>query len=37
MVLIVHWQHINFYGEYDFTGIETKKENLNLIRENYWF
>ncbi|MDD2974807.1 MAG: hypothetical protein PHZ10_06850 [Aliarcobacter cryaerophilus] len=27
---IVHWQHINFYGEYDFTGIETNKREFEF-------
>ena len=30
---IVHWQHINFYGEYDFTGIETNKREFEFDLE----
>ena len=30
---IVHWQHINFYGEYDFTGIETNKKEFEFNLE----
>ncbi|MDK2063263.1 Tn3 family transposase, partial [Aliarcobacter butzleri] len=30
---IVHWQHINFYGEYDFTGIETNKREFEFNLE----
>jgi TnpA family transposase len=27
---IVHWQHINFYGEYDFTKIDTNKKDFEF-------
>ena len=34
---IIHWSHINFYGEYDFTRSYKRIHRLIALDDTKWF